>query len=86
MEVTDMWGSAATARHGFWMPRVTDFGCRSCGLWRHGLVMGMVVLGWEMQGFWASDVAPIERVLGWGIKGGGPVPYAFGNIARDLRR
>ncbi len=42
------------ARHEFWMPKVTDIGCRSCGLWSHGFVVPLPILGFEMKGVWAS--------------------------------
>ena len=36
------------------LPRwyVTNFGCRSCGLWSRGFVLAAVVLGAEVSGIW----------------------------------
>ena len=34
---------------------MTNFGCGSWGLWSYGFVRALVVLGFEMKGFWASD-------------------------------
>ena len=45
------------------MREVTDTGCRSCGLWSHGFVVGMVVLGVALSGFAGS----VRVVLGAGV-------------------
>ena len=47
--------------HGFAGAYVTDFGCRSCGLWSYGFVGSVVVLGAEIKGL-CRRVAAISGV------------------------
>ena len=46
------------------MAWVTDIGCRSCGLWSHGFVGVVVVLGAEVKGFCAW-ICPLGVATVW---------------------
>jgi hypothetical protein len=43
---------------------VTDFGCRSCRLWSYEFAAAVVVLGWEMRGFFVRfDERSLSRLI-----------------------
>ena len=59
-----MEGEAGPLGHEYAGHCVADFGCGSCGWWRHGFAGVVVVLGMEVAGF----AEPVKRVFDCSIR------------------